>query len=71
MASDQQLIKTKVEEMKTIELEVYEACFNNETEKVMNLLKRKQNEIGVYKIDQNGSLFYAIDYQNAIIIFTH
>ena len=68
MAYNQQLIKTKVEEMRTIELEVHEACFSNESEKVTYLLRIKHNEIELYKIDQNGSLFFAIDNQNATIV---
>ena len=51
-----------------LEAEIHEACFNNETEKVTDLLRTKRTEIETNKIDLNEALFVAIDNKNPTIV---
>ena len=69
MATKGQSLDSNVEEWpKEAETEIYDTCFYNNTEKFTNILKIKGQEIDVNKIDQNGSLFIAIDYENVTIV---
>ena len=56
------------EKADNLEAKIHEACSNNETDRVQKLLESKKKEIDVEEIDENGSLYVAVQNENATVV---
>ena len=69
---DLTILEERIEKLsvkaESLETEIHEACCGNETQKVITILKRKRKEINTKEIDDNGSLYVAVQNENATIV---